>query len=493
MSVAEKKSAARTDKKRKLQEPAARARLGKTAAREATTLCSVGLLWLFVWLECFIVIHVPHLRRFHCSITSHLPLLKHHLSEHIIRSYASLDSQLECDPMLTHRRRIQRLDVSPAVDQPPPYEERDYWRTSSATLIDPTARSSMANPVEEQAYERRFRTGHYVGFYLFAILIPPGVFFLCHLPDRPPWRDFKHNLAYLVLGFWIGGAIHACLFVSDVYRYQNDQQRRFFHQRKVSTLPKPEHAYDNPRRATGPLTVEHLQTAPQINIADSDSSPKEAVLSRPGAAAIQDEYMLQPIARQESILPDLPDIKSRHSREPRSVGSGTTARTGSAFSRASTTVSSVFSRTASKPGYQAHKGKCPLCARCDKCFHEHIQYREETRALRGVFGSDDSETSIGTGVERSAEDRQYSDHSRERHLIERHHVGGCCCETCTGLHRPPRAYGDHTRGCVCDFCKPSNRQKFRDAPRGPAGSGVFGRSCGAGGNVGGFGVGGGAF
>jgi hypothetical protein len=279
----------------------------------------------------------------------------------------------------------------------------------------------------------------------------------------------------------VGGVVHACLFVSDVYRYQHDQERKHFHEKRISTLPRPQHTYDNPRRPTGQLTVENLQNAPQANVASPDSAPDEANPSRPGVAVLQDDSNIQPVPRQESVLPELPTFKPRPSRDRRSIAS--TARTGSMFSRASSTVSSVFSRTASKPRHLSHKKVCPLCKKCERCYHQHVQYDEETYELRAAYGSERSGTSMDVYDERLAEDHQYVEHSRERHLHERHHFNGCCCETCTGLKRVSRDFGDHSVGCVCELCKPSTKEMYRNLPQGSRGSGWSGysnRSCGGG-------------
>jgi hypothetical protein len=58
-----------------------------------------------------------------------------------------------------------------------------------------------------------------------------------------------------------------------------------------------------------------------------------------------------------------------------------------------------------------------------------------------------------------------SDHSREKHLRDKHHVPQCLCRSCTGKS-PPGGRGMHADGCVCDLCKRPGlgkkpRERFR--------------------------------
>lgn len=294
----------------------------------------------------------------------------------------------------------------------------------------------------EEARER-LSFGHYVGLQIFAIFLPPAVFKLCIRTDRSGAKDLRLNLILLLL-LWIPAVVHATLFLNDMYRIGRDAEPYFF----KATQTAESHDASQPSEPKSPTPSLHGPPVPKILIDGLDTA---LVTSR---EQIGSENLERTASRGSGRL------STRSSAVViQDFGSDRSDRASSHSARSQSTVASAISSTFShiretrtNSRYAGHTANCALCKKCSKCAKTHIQHFEHIKH----YPVPPFEATT-------------SDHSRLRHMEEKHHVERCLCRSCTGKG-PPSGRPRHVDGCKCDICvRPGLSEPPRDRYSYPSG------------------------
>lgn len=305
--------------------------------------------------------------------------------------------------------------------------------------------------VNDEKPRARLNRGHYVCFQIFAIVLPPAIFFLCCVPHRNRWHDVRNNLVLLFV-LWIPAVVHASLFLNDAYRASHSLEPRHFHGKRNITPPALQSALDKvraqvpslcntastetPPNAAAPATPATTATAATVATDVSqqgDDIPADAP-SRPVSPAVSEVHTLR----------GPPRLEVPQSKDGRSIASASTSTRTVRSSQSYAT--SIFSRMSALPRHQAHKDGCRRCSLCTRCYRQQVRYREDH--MQGIIPN------------------RHEPHSQETHLEEAHHVAQCLCEACIDKKlrmSDLRDFERHPAGCVCEVCKPV-KHKYPEPP-----------------------------
>lgn len=301
---------------------------------------------------------------------------------------------------------------------------------------------------------------HYFAFQIYAVILPPAVFFLCPRPDRPRKIDLRRNIILLFV-LWIPAVIHASLYLLDAYRVGKGKHAFLFRPRPAMPVSPPvpqlppssllSHFTAHIRLYKAkPRYRAHQLKCPQCKKCEEcfNQHVRHCEARRKtGDPLFMSPPVSIPPSRDPIVDLDATSVEGLKNRDHSVTGEMVSAKSSLASER------SVSMANPPKSLDEMTEEVLSLPHATEQRYHNQAHGKDEERDARRTYRSGvNSPLHTSTPASACSHALVPPDHSRSSHRSLSHHSPKCKCYSCTG--REPRgSRGIHVQNCMCDKCK----------------------------------------